>query len=665
MSHKVFNLTSVFKAKPSEDGSVKISGLASTTEIDRAGDVIAAEAWQKGGLENFKRNPIILFNHNYNEPIGRATMIRAIDNGLELEAKISKAAGKVVELIKDGVLGAFSVGFLVKDAEYIEETDGFKIKDAELFEVSVVSIPANQSATFSLAKSFNSMEEYEEFKKTFTNRVDLAGQLLAEKEANASNLAGNTSEGASEDAHMEINMSGENTPKVDLKALANEAAESVAAKMAMQEAQRKAAEEKAAQEKAEKEAADEARRKEFTTIVETGTEKLVKDMEARFKSQEEDFSKVIAEFRTELESKAEELKRMRESKRVFTDRGNGNPMEALRKNSSEAVQAHLLGVITGKGWNTELGREVLEKAGLDYTTDTNTGDLDQEVRDMIQKEVWYETKVASLFREIEVNGRATVLPLQTDTNLAAWAINAPTGNLENRTNATANTYKARSVTMTVDRLVSSTYIDNDVDEKTLVNLMPMLTQGVARAHARRVEAAIMYPSAHGGVVSHVDDLEAAAAASGVTVSIASPGVATAADLIRGRAAMGKYGLTPSDIAYIVSPQAYYDLIADPEFQNLNEVGEIASKLRGVVGGIFGSPVVVSEEFPAQAAGEPFAYIVNRNNYLIPRLRGIRVEQDYEVANQRRMIVASQSLGFTELFAGATGNEPVVTVSWAT
>jgi hypothetical protein len=63
------------------------------------------------------------------------------------------------------------------------------IKDAELFEVSVVSVPCNQSATFSLAKSFDSDAEYEEFKKTFTNRVDLAGQSLAKDEDTSSNIA--------------------------------------------------------------------------------------------------------------------------------------------------------------------------------------------------------------------------------------------------------------------------------------------------------------------------------------------------------------------------------------------------------------------------------------------------------------------------------------------
>jgi HK97 family phage prohead protease len=671
MMNKIFNLTSTFKAHEDDDGSLTIRGLASTPDVDRAGDVISMDAWKNGGLDNYKQNPIILFNHDHNRPIGKAESLEPTERGLELKAKISKVAGDVRELIKDNILGAFSVGFLAKDIEYIEETDGFKIKDAELFEVSVVSVPCNQAATFSLAKSFDSIEEYEEFKKTFTNRVDLAGQSLAGEETNVSSTASDTSEEVDPTAYMEIKMSGEKTPTIDLEALAEKVAEKTTASFAMKQAKQKAAEEKAAKEIAEKAKAAEKRQEEVQVAIKTGTDNLVEDLEKRFQEKEANFDEIVKQFRTELDEKAEELEKLQSSKRFFVDRtSNMTTKQIVEANSDEFMHAHLLGVITGKNWKTDYAKEVFEKAGLDYTTDTTLGDLDQEVRDMIQKEVWYETKVASLFREISVNGRATVLPLQTDVDYATWAINqgfdpAAHGTLENRNDVTANTYKARSVTMTVDRMISSTYIDNDVDEKTLVNLLPMLTQGVARAHARAVENAILLPT--GTVsVSHVDDLPGTAAASGTTVSIASPGVATAADLIAGRAAMGKYGLQPSEIAYVVSPDCYYNLIADPEFQNLNEVGEIATKLRGVVGGVFGSPVIVSEEFEAKANGVPFCYIVNRNNYLIPRLRGFRLEQDYEVANQRRMIVATQSLGFTELFDGdGAGNEPVVTVGWVT
>ena len=77
MTNKMFNLTSTFKSQTTEDGSVMIRGMASTADFDRAGDTISGDAWTKGGLRNFEKNPIILFNHDYNRPIGRATGIKA------------------------------------------------------------------------------------------------------------------------------------------------------------------------------------------------------------------------------------------------------------------------------------------------------------------------------------------------------------------------------------------------------------------------------------------------------------------------------------------------------------------------------------------------------------------------------------------------------------
>ena len=97
---KIFNLTSTFKSHVAEDGSAMIRGMASTSDFDRAGDSISHEAWTKGGLKNFEKNPIILFNHDYDRPIGRATGLKVTDNGLELEAKISKSApANVLSLI--------------------------------------------------------------------------------------------------------------------------------------------------------------------------------------------------------------------------------------------------------------------------------------------------------------------------------------------------------------------------------------------------------------------------------------------------------------------------------------------------------------------------------------------------------------------------------------
>ena len=135
-----------------------------------------------------------------------------------------------------------------------------------------------------------------------------------------------------------------------------------------------------------------------------------------------------------------------------------------------------------------------------------------------------------------------------------------------------------------------------------------------------------------------------------------------ATLLAARKEMGKYGLNPSEVVYIVSQAMYYDLLSDSAFQSLDEVGtELAIKVTGTIGAVFGSPVVVSEEFAAEAAGVPVAFCVYPRNYVLPRLRGVTVEQDYEVMNQRRVIVATQSLGFNEIVAGASGDQPSIKI----
>jgi HK97 family phage prohead protease len=641
-----------------------IRGMASTNDFDRAGDTISPDAWAKGGLRNFENNPIILFNHDYNKPIGRATGLKVTPNGLELEAKISKSAPEsVCDLVKDGVLGAFSVGFRVKDADYLEETDGYKIKDAELFEVSVVSVPCNQAATFSLAKSFDSSEEYEAFKKTFTNRVDLAGQSLAKDDK--SDIASETPDGAQ--AQKEIKMSEEvKTPEVDLEAFAKKVAEETAAKIAMKQAETKAAEEKAAQEaeaqvqlEAEQKAAQEEEVKQAVVSgVESGTEKLMEDVQKELNTRNADMEETLNKYRKELEEKSDEIAKMRDSKRVFADRA---PKSEISKWGQDFLTAHMLGVMTRKGWDTDFARDVQEKAGINYTA--SAADIDQEVSSLIEKEIQNELKVAALFREIPVNGAATVLPISVDVEPAVFQAGAATaGNLDNRgASDGAVEYRPKQVILNAYRLISSTFMDNDVDEQVLINLMPMLIEGVARAHGRAVESTILNGAS--GANSGLKDF--AAEHVGGRRDISDGDVVTATNLLNMRKEMGKYGLRPEEVTYIVSSNSYYDLLSDSAFQTLDEVGsDLAIRVTGTIGAVFGSPVVVSEEFPADnTAGSEAAYAVYSRNYVMPRLRGVTVEQDYEVMNQRRVIVASQSLGFEEIVAGSGSDQPSVAIKF--
>jgi len=590
------------------------------------------------------------------KPIGRATGLKSGPNGLELECKISKAApANVAQLVKDGVLGAFSVGFRVKDADYIKETDGLMIKDAELFEVSVVSVPCNQSATFSLAKSFDSDAEYEEFKKTFTNRVDLAGQSLAKDEVITSGIASDTPQSAEKSVDQEIKMDNQN---IDLEAFAKKVAEDTAAKIAMKQAEQKAAEQAEVEKAAEQASFIEAQEIKVKTGIQSGVESLMSDFEAKLTEKDAKMDEVLASFKTELEEKSSEIEAMRNSKRTFGDRSEKGDVTKWGK---DFMHASLLGTMTGKGMDTDFARGVMEKAGIDYAT--NAGDIDQEVARQIEKEVTLNLRTAGLFREIQVNGAATVMPIQPDVEAATFQTGAAAaGNLENR-GASDNTYKPSQVILNAYRLISQTFMDNNVDEQVLINLMPMLVDSVARAHARAVDNAIINGS---GSITGLDGYAAASGSSidldGASIAAGNSATLTAAGLLTARKAMGKYGVNPADVAYIVSQARYFELIEDAGFQDVTDVGsDLATKITGQIGSVFGSPVIVSDSFATEGAGVPVAFAVNARNYVIPRLRGVTVETDYEVGNQRNVVVASQALGFEELVAGATGNEPVVKI----
>ena len=669
---KIFHWANSFKTLgEADDGGLDIKGSASTNAMDRAGDVIEPGAWTKGGLDNYKQNPILLFNHNYDRPIGRAKELNVSENGLDITARISKSAGEIKDLIKDGVLGAFSVGFKVKDADYISETDGYKIKDAELFEVSVVSVPCNQNAVFSVSKSFDTMEEYNKFKKDFikTNSTEEMTEVEQSSEARADKT---------ETKMSEEKQTPEISPEFDLDAFAKEAAEKAVASYAMKQAELKAAEEKADVEAAEQaaeaeavqKAADEAKQTEQKTIVRavtSGAETLVRDIETRVNEKQEDLGQVVRELQAELKERSEDIMNMRESKRIFENRRGVSDWKTAF--ADDVVDAKVLGLATGRGYDTDLAKSTMEKVNAHSGVGVSSADFEQIVSTNVERDIQNELVLAPLFREIPMSAANMIIPILPDSGYAEFTGNqtatgsSPHGNLAQTGDTYGSPYGGVDLaekTLTTKKLISQSYLGNETEEDAIMPILPLIRESMVRSHARGIENAILAGDDADGVYG-----TSGAAFEGLlhlarndsdftqsTTAFASDTV-TAAELLSMRKNMGKYGVNPADVVYIVSQRTYFELLEDAEFQDANLVGDMATKLRGEIGQVFGSRILLCDEFPAQAANGFGAIAVYARNYVMPRLRGVTLESDYEVANQRRVIVASQRIGFDDLIAGAT------------
>lgn len=130
--------------------------VLSDNTVDRYGDVIDAAGWD---LRNFRQNPIALFGHSQDSPIGYWENLRIEGNKLIGRLKLaargtSQRIDEIISLVEQGILRAVSVGFKPIEQEPRSGGRGVLYKKQELLETSLVSVPANPSAV-QLAKSLN------------------------------------------------------------------------------------------------------------------------------------------------------------------------------------------------------------------------------------------------------------------------------------------------------------------------------------------------------------------------------------------------------------------------------------------------------------------------------------------------------------------------------
>lgn len=117
--------------------------LASTSSVDRQGDVIDQNGWE---LDNYKKNPVMLWAHDYSSlPVAKVSEITVDARGLVASYEFASADGnpmaaQIKELVDGGFINAVSVGFIPK------ERNGSVISKSELLEISFVPVPANQDA---------------------------------------------------------------------------------------------------------------------------------------------------------------------------------------------------------------------------------------------------------------------------------------------------------------------------------------------------------------------------------------------------------------------------------------------------------------------------------------------------------------------------------------
>ena len=627
--NKVLFVNSTFTAKElpaagDKIDSIFIEGYASTNDIDRSGDIIPTSVWE-AGIKNYLKNPIILAQHDHDDPIGRMIEHKIDGKGLWIKARIS-AAAEIFSLVKDEVVTAFSVGFRIMDAEYNAVAELFVVKELELVEISVVSVPCNQNTLFSLSKAFSDADEYKNFKSQFAPKSDSAKGLDSSTDVNSK-------------SQKEVEMTQDEIKQLVADATAKALADQATAK-SLADAQ---------------EADVQARIKAAVALATpstTGADKLMAEVEARFATQAASTKSVLDGLQAALTEKAAEIEAMQKSKMTFAD---GKTAEVSYADKEKAV---ILSRITGKSiQDTKFGRQLLEKTGAHLPSAT----WELEVSMAMEAEVRRKLIVSPLLRNVAMQTNVMTIPVNPEAGYATWVTNAQFATGASAGNTAV--HQVKEITLNAYKVATNEYMAYEEEEDSLIALMPIVRDAMVRRTARAIDKAFLMGAGTGtDPVKGLATYTTGVAAANTTSSIATGAATSVASLRALRKALGALGLDPQDVTFIVSTEMYYNLLEDTSFQTMNQVGVQATLLTGQIGQVGNSPVLVSAELPAQATGAYGALAVYTPNFIVGNQRGLRMDTQELVETQRRVLVASLRTGMTQIATNL--GQGVATMKWA-
>ncbi len=151
---------SLLEVKSIDEDDWTFEGIATTPTPDRVDDVVEPK-----GAE-FTLPVPFLWQHDKRQPIGQVVEATVTDEGIAVKFKLTKPDEVKSEKLKDrlqeaydsiktGLVRGLSIGFRGIEVADIQGTWGYKFIKWDWYELSAVTIPANQEATITSVKALS------------------------------------------------------------------------------------------------------------------------------------------------------------------------------------------------------------------------------------------------------------------------------------------------------------------------------------------------------------------------------------------------------------------------------------------------------------------------------------------------------------------------------
>lgn len=147
----------LLEVRASEDGVIEGYGSVFNVEDDWS-DIVAPGAFNQSlaAHKSAKTMPAMLWQHDSDSPIGIWTEMVEDAKGLRIKGQLAleTTLGKeAFSLLKMGAINGLSIGFITKKWSYDAEKDIRTVTEVDLWEVSLVTFPANRAARVTTVKA--------------------------------------------------------------------------------------------------------------------------------------------------------------------------------------------------------------------------------------------------------------------------------------------------------------------------------------------------------------------------------------------------------------------------------------------------------------------------------------------------------------------------------
>lgn len=298
----------------------------------------------------------------------------------------------------------------------------------------------------------------------------------------------------------------------------------------------------------------------------------------------------------------------------------------------------------------------------------------------LHEQVRASGKVAPLFERINTPTNPWKMPIE-GTDLTAFRVAEPTGNTADK--VVASTAGTVAATFDAEIFGARTLWSRSIDADSAIAIAPYVSRKLVQAFVDAEEKAILDGDADG---THQDtDTQAAGAThaswawdglrkKAMAQTVATATAASVANLAIVRGAMGKYGVNPTDLAFIVGVGNAHDLLADANLLTVDKFGPQATILNGQIGAIFGVPVIVSEHVREDlnvagvddgiTATKTYMLCVNRREFAIGQRMAFDVMTSDELYMEtfQRVAVAFMREDFQHIGSAATNDDVAIAVN---